>query len=91
LSRPDPGFLVGKPVALMGATGGRWGTRLAQAALRQTLTATEAIVMPAPTIYVRDAARIFEPDGSITDLRLREQLRFALTAFAKWIALFSAV
>ncbi|HSB60074.1 MAG TPA: NAD(P)H-dependent oxidoreductase, partial [Vicinamibacteria bacterium] len=36
LSRPGPEeVLVGKPVALVGASSGEWGTRLAQSALRQ--------------------------------------------------------
>src|SRR5581483_11429227 len=36
LSRPWPDeVLAGKPVAVIGASSGRWGARLAQAALRQ--------------------------------------------------------
>lgn len=37
-----------KPVAIVGVSGGSWGTRLAQTALRQMLPATEARVTPAP-------------------------------------------
>jgi chromate reductase len=85
LSRPDPGYLVRKPVALMGVTAGRWGTRLAQAALRQTLAATEAIVMPAPSIFIRDAAHVFQSDGSIVDARVGENLRAMLDAFTGWL------
>jgi chromate reductase len=40
LSRGSDSVLVGKPVAVIGASTGNWGTRLAQAALRQVLTAT---------------------------------------------------
>jgi chromate reductase len=90
LSRPDPGYLVGKPVALMGVTAGRWGTRLAQAALRQTLAATEAVVMPSPTMYLRDGARLFQPDGAVADPQLCVQLDRLLQSFAQWVAVMSA-
>ena len=89
LSRPDPGYLVGKPVALMGATAGRWGTRLAQAGLRQTLAATEAIVMPAPALFIREAERVFRPDGSLADPRLGESLSAMLDAFGDWLTVLS--
>jgi len=46
LSRREE-VLVRKPVCIVGATAGPWGTRLAQAALRQVLGATESLVMPA--------------------------------------------
>ena len=86
LSRPAPAeVLVGKPVALLGATAGRWGTRLAQAGLRQVLTATEALVLPAPGVYVREAERLFDGSGQLRDEATREQLRELLRAFALWI------
>jgi chromate reductase, NAD(P)H dehydrogenase (quinone) len=88
LSRPEPGAaLIGKPVAIIGASGGRWGTRLAQAALRQTLTAAESLVLPQPALYVREAARLFDEDGRLTHDPTREQLRQVLSAFARWIGL----
>ena len=46
LSRPPDEVLAGKPVAIIGASPGRWGTRLAQSHLRHVLYATEALVMP---------------------------------------------
>lgn len=86
LSRPLPEeILIGKPVAILGASTGRWGTRLAQAALRQTLTATEAQVMPAPMLFVRDAEQMFKNDGTLHDTATREALRAFLFAFSNWI------
>lgn len=86
LSRPLPEeILIGKPVAILGASTGRWGTRLAQAALRQTLTATEAQVMPTPMLFVRDAERMFEDDGTLHDAATQEALRAFLLAFSNWI------
>jgi chromate reductase, NAD(P)H dehydrogenase (quinone) len=85
LSRPPREVLARKKVAIIGASGGTWGTRLAQAALRQTLTATEAIVMPAPALFVARAENIFDAGGRLIDPHVSEQLDAVLTAFAAWI------
>ena len=65
LSRDDS--LVDKPVAVIGATAGRWGTRLAQSTLRHVLYATESRVMPAPTLFLAEADRAFDPHGRLID------------------------
>lgn len=87
LSRPAPEeVLAGKPVAIAGVSSGRWGTRLAQAALRQTLAATESRVMPAPMLFVRDAGQLFDAaDGQLYDAATIESLQALLQAFAGWI------
>lgn len=91
LSRPMPeDILVGKPVAILGASTGRWGTRLAQAAARQTLTATEAQVMPAPMVFVRDAEQAFDGNGALRDADISESLHAFLLAFSDWIDLVGA-
>lgn len=91
LSRPLPeDILAGKPVAILGASTGRWGTRLAQAAVRQTLTATEAQVMPAPMLFVRDAEQVFDDQGVMRDAGTSESLRAFLLAFSNWIELVGA-
>jgi len=88
LSRPLPeDILVGRPVAILGASTGRWGTRLAQATLRQTLTATGAQVMPAPMLFVRDAEHVFDGDGALRDGGVSESLCAFLSAFYDWIDL----
>ena len=86
LSRPAPKeVLLGKPIAIIGATPGRWGTRLAQAALRQTLTATESLVMPSPMLFVGGAEGMFDADGHLYDVATLTSLRAFMTAFAQWI------
>jgi len=81
LSRPAPDeVLKDKPVAIMGASSGRWGTRLAQAALRQVLHATEAIVIPQPALYVREAAQLFDEAGRVTDPSVQRTLDEILRA-----------
>jgi chromate reductase len=87
LSRAAPlEVLAGKPVAIIGASSGRWGTRLAQAAVRQVLTATEAVVMPAPGLFQRDAEQAFDAGGRLVDDTTRKSLRDVLDAFEGWIA-----
>jgi chromate reductase, NAD(P)H dehydrogenase (quinone) len=91
LSRPAPAeVLAGKPVAVMGASSGRWGTRLAQAGLRQALTATESLVLPAPALFVAEAGRLFDEEGRLVDPQVRRQLTALLDAFAAWIAVAGA-
>lgn len=86
LSRPAPAeVLVGKPVAITGASAGRWGTRLAQASLRQVLVACEAAVMPTPMLFVRDAAQAFDANGRLIDAAALASLRRLLDAFGGWI------
>jgi chromate reductase, NAD(P)H dehydrogenase (quinone) len=86
LSRPAPReVLVGKPVAVMGASGGPWGTRLAQAAVRQVLYATECIVLPSPALYLRNAGTLFDEADNLTDAATRERLATFMAAFDAWM------
>lgn len=89
LSRGPQEVLAGKPVAIMGATSGMWGTRLAQHALRQTLTAVGARVMPEPALYVREATRLFDAHGHLVDSETHAQLSRLVTAFDGWIDMVS--
>lgn len=85
LSRPGPAeVLIGKPVAVIGASGGPWGTRIAQATLRQMLIACEAVVMPGPALYARKADALFDESGRLTDAVTREKLVAVLGAFMEW-------
>lgn len=84
LERPEA-VLVGKPVAIMGATTGDWGTRLAQRTLRQVLFSTESLVLTGPAIYVKRAASLFAEDGALTDPKMPARLERFLEAFAAWI------
>jgi chromate reductase len=84
LSR-EPEVLVAKPVGIVGVTAGRWGTRLAQAALRQTLTACGAWVMPAPQVYLGNAGELFDVEGNVVELRARESLAAFVASFDRWV------
>lgn len=88
LSRPGPDeVLIGKSIAIMGASGGRWGTRLAQANLRQVLTATESLVMPQPAIFVAESSKVFDAEGALLNDVLRQQLQKFMVAFKDWLRL----
>jgi len=88
LSRSDADghtVLAGKPVAMVGATPGPWGTRLAQAQLRHALTATGALALPAPMLFVRDAARVQDTESGHFDAATQKRLRAVLDALQVWI------
>jgi len=85
LSRDDA-LLWGRPVAVLGATTGPWGTRLAQTALSSVLHATGAAVMPGYDVFVRDAERELEHSHRRVGERYEERLRAFVVAFGDWIA-----
>ena len=79
LSRPCLGnCLESKPVALIGATAGRWGTRLAQAALRQTLFAVDSVVLTGPALCLAGAAAAFNASGELVDANAQRALHSVL-------------
>lgn len=91
LSRPDDASVLdGKPVAIMGATTGPWGTRYAQKELRHALTAAGAIVMPKPMLFLAHGESSFDATGRLSDAAVERRLALLLTAFLRWISLVSA-
>jgi chromate reductase, NAD(P)H dehydrogenase (quinone) len=76
--------LGGKPVIAMGATTGAWGTRLAQASLRQTGFATQAALMPRPALQLRSATDLFI-EGRLVDEATRQSLSTQLVDFMQWM------
>jgi chromate reductase len=85
-SERDAG-LEGKPVAVTGVTTGPWGTRIAQTVFRQMLTSTQALVLPQPTLFLRDASKLFNDDRSLGEEGTREGLHQLLVSFEWWIRL----
>jgi chromate reductase len=81
---PDD-ILDGKPVAVIGATPGRWGTRLSQAATRQTLFSTGALLLPAPMMFVGEVTKLVDKDGHVIDERTLASIKKVLIAFSSWI------
>ena len=86
LSRSEEGDgLEGMPAAVTGVTTGTWGTRIAQTQLRQMLISTQALVLPQPTLFLPEAAGLFNEDRTLADREPAERLHQLLVAFDGWI------
>ncbi|MDQ3547897.1 MAG: NAD(P)H-dependent oxidoreductase [Chloroflexota bacterium] len=74
-----------KPVALMGASGGMYGTARAQLAMRQVLASViEAHTMIKPELLVNQAGQKFDSDGNLTDDDTRERLAALIEGLVAW-------
>jgi chromate reductase len=81
-SRPFPdNALRGKPVAVIGASTGRFGAVWAQAELRKVLGAAGARVLDRDLPLAR-AAEAFDPDGRLLDESVAPKLRSILSELA---------
>jgi chromate reductase len=83
-SRPPQQPLNGKPVAIIGASTGNFGTLRAQLHLRQILTHVGALTLPKPEVLVARAGQVFAPDGELVDEAARGFVRDLLLALADW-------
>jgi chromate reductase, NAD(P)H dehydrogenase (quinone) len=72
--------LLGKPAAMVGASGGPSGTARAQAALLPVLMACGVIVMPKPGVMVRNSSSLFDEDIKLTDQDTRDRVLQQLEA-----------
>jgi chromate reductase len=87
---PPQNKLRYKPVAMMGATIGNFGTVRCQNSLRQTLLFIEAYVMPKPEVYVFRAQERFAADGELTDEPTVAMLRDFWAGVARYTAMIKA-
>jgi chromate reductase, NAD(P)H dehydrogenase (quinone) len=78
--------LVGKPVAIAGASIGAFGTARAQQQLKLVLMSTLALVMPHAGVLVGQAAEKFDASGALVHEPTRQFLGMFLGEFEKWIA-----
>ena len=84
MSRPpadSPRVFAGKPVALVGASPGGFGTILAQEAWLGVLRTLGTRPWFGRKMLVSKAGALFDADGNLTDEKAREQLRDYLAAF----------
>jgi chromate reductase len=86
---PKPQAWDGKPVAIMGASPGRFGTVSAQRALRETLAGVNARVMPQPRVMLSGAAGAFR-EGVLVDDDQRDRLERFMAAAVAWARVFAA-
>jgi chromate reductase len=90
LSRlPGPPF-SGKPVAILGASGGMIGTARAQYHLRQVFVFLNAHVMNRPEIMISLAHQKFDAEGRLNDEPTRQLMSKMLVALANWTRLIKA-
>ena len=86
-SRPPQNPFNGKPVAIMGASKGNFGTLRAQLHLRQILTHIGALPLGKPEVLVARAEQVFNAEGKLVDPATCGYLQDLLTALANWIQL----
>jgi NAD(P)H-dependent FMN reductase len=89
LSRP-PGDIArvfgDKAVGVIGASPGRFGTVMAQAAWSPVLRTLGTRPYFGRKLYVGEAAKVFDAAGQLVDERIREALAAYLAGFASFIA-----
>jgi chromate reductase len=84
-SRPAQSVpLYRKPIALMGASPGPFGTVRAQLALRQVFVYTESYVLLKPELIVARARDLFDAEGNLRDEATRIGVRELLQALVEW-------
>ena len=81
---PQESPLRQKPIALMGASPGGFGTVRSQLALRQVFVFTKSYVLLEPDVHVSAARDKFDADGSLIDDRTRENVRALVVALVEW-------
>jgi len=83
---PGRSPLIGKPVAVMGASPSQIGTARAQLHLRQLLGHVQARVLPPPELLVARAHERFDAGLRLKDEGTRRVLGDLLLRFSRWIA-----
>ncbi|HKH97076.1 MAG TPA: NADPH-dependent FMN reductase [Beijerinckiaceae bacterium] len=83
-SRPPNQPFDGKPVAIMGASGGLFGTARAQYHLRQMLIFLNAFPVNKPEVMIGQAQTKFDEAGNLTDEATREFIRKLLVSLVAW-------
>jgi chromate reductase len=83
-SRPPSQPFDGKPVAIMGASGGLLGTARAQYHLRQMLIFLNAYPINKPEVMIGQAQTKFDEAGNLTDEPTREFIRRLLESLRDW-------
>ncbi|TCP14894.1 chromate reductase [Crenobacter luteus] len=84
VSRPPEQPFDGKPVAIMGASPGMFGSARAQYHLRQTLVSLNARPMSKPEVMVASAHQKFDAHGKLADETTARFVTAQLEALAAW-------
>ena len=81
---PDSSPLSGKPVAIMGASPGNFGTARAQMHLRQVFVFTNSLALTKPEVLIARAAERFDAEGRLIHEPTRRFIRRLLEALGDW-------
>lgn len=84
-SRPPDQPFAGKPVAMMGASMGLFGTGRAQYHLRQTCVYLDMIPLNKPEVMIPQAQNKFDAQGLLTDAATLKFVQELMVALAAWI------
>lgn len=84
VSRPPDQPFQGKPVAIMGASGGMLGTARMQYHLRQILVFLDALPLNKPEVMIPHVAQKFDAAGNLTDETTRRLIHAQLEALQAW-------
>jgi chromate reductase len=74
----------GKPVAVMGASAGLFGSARAQYHLRQTFVTLDMFPVNQPEVMIGNAGKAFDAQGKLTDEPSQELIRQLLENLASW-------
>lgn len=74
----------GKPVAVMGASGGLLGTVRAQYHLRQIFVFLDMPALNQPEVMIARAREKFDAQGALTDADTRKRIRDLVAALVSW-------
>ncbi|MGD8710132.1 MAG: NADPH-dependent FMN reductase [Ectothiorhodospiraceae bacterium] len=88
LSRPPadvPSVFGGRPVGVIGASPGGFGTVLAQNAWLPVLRTLRTRPYFGGRVMVSRAGRVFDDEGGLTDSQVRDQLRQYVEGFAAFV------
>ena len=89
LSRPDadiPRVFGGRPVGVIGASPGGFGTLLSQTAWLPVLKTLRTAAYFGGRVQVSRAGDVFDKSGELVDERVREQLEKYLAGFCEFVA-----
>lgn len=74
----------GKPVAVMGASVGRFGSARAQYHLRQTFISLNMLPINQPEVMVGNSAKAFDEQGRLIDIESQSLIRQLIENLASW-------
>ena len=83
-SRPPEQPFDGKPIAIMGASTGLFGTARAQYDLRKMFVFLNGHVLNKPEVMLSQAATRFDAEGRLTDETARGLVTQQLSALRAW-------